>query len=98
MRASNLLFLTLLGLTSACASGPEPEPPAYPYAAPSPAPSYSFHGSSPSHLVGSPGLAVAPYTPQVSVIPANAVALSALRSTPCAPEEVAPGVWVSFDC
>lgn len=45
-----------------------------------------------------PGPARSPYEPQVRALPPNLVALSALRDAPCAPEEMAPGVWVSFDC
>jgi hypothetical protein len=87
MRALTLLFgALLLSLAPACAGSPEREPARAPLTAPTALapPTYqaSFHG------------APAP----VPVTSLNAVALHALRTTPCAPEEVAPGVWVSFDC
>lgn len=105
--------LVVLALAPACAASPEPAPlsmprPAYPsqpasmpaptypppaYAAPAYAAPGAHQAPGPSSFAGGSYL-----TPQVGVVPPNAIALRALQTSPCAPEEVAPGVWASFDC
>lgn len=112
MRTSGLPLLPLavfltsaLAVAAGCASQPDPPPAAPPPYGPQagmypPPPQGYAQGPWSSGPYSYPAASSprSPYEPQVRALPPNLVALSALRNAPCAPEEVAPGVWVSFDC
>ena len=107
MRASPaVLALALPLVLAACSSGRSSRPrsapqawappPAAPTIAPSPSPGTAApnaFGFSPAPPPPAPALAL-----QTLLRPVNVAALRALQGRRCAPKEVAPGIWVGFDC